>query len=246
MLNLVYDFMTNRSQKVLTEQGLLSALTTSVGTPQGCVISPLLFSIPSSGNFHLIKYADDIVFIELLSKNDVSQMDIAAHDLAGWCHDNDLFLNVSKTKELLLCNLRDNPVYENLIIDGHNVEQVDSFKYLETVIEERLRFQEHSMEVIKKARKRLYIMKKLCARRVSGPLRVQCYTTFIECIFLYHLSTVFGHLSAMSRKSINRVLDLASFLGDYDFNTIETVYERLMKTRCLRLVAAGQMNPVCI
>ena len=68
---------------------------------------------PSSGNFHLIKYADDTVFIELLSKNDVLQMDIPAHDLAGWCHDNDLFLNVLKTKELLLCNLRDNPVHNS-------------------------------------------------------------------------------------------------------------------------------------
>ena len=49
-------------------------------------------------------------FIDLMSKNDVSQMDIAAHNLAGWCRDNDLFLNVSKTKELFLCNLRDIPV----------------------------------------------------------------------------------------------------------------------------------------
>ena len=105
---------------------------------------------------------------------------------------------MSKTKELLLCNLRDNPVHDSLIIDGNNVEQVDSFKYLGTVIDKRLRFQEHSMEVIKKARKRLYIMKKLYAMHVSGPLRVQCYTTFIKCIFLYHLNTVFGHLSAMS------------------------------------------------
>ena len=79
--------------------------------------------------FHLIKYADDTVFIKLLSKNDVLQTDIAAHDLAGWCHDNDLFLNVSKTKELLLCNLRDNLVHNSLIIDGNNVEPVDSFKY---------------------------------------------------------------------------------------------------------------------
>ena len=92
------------------------------------------------------------------------------------------------------------------------------------------------MEAVKKARKRLYMMKKLHARHISVPLRVQCYTTFIECIFLYHLSTVFGHLSAMSRLSINRVIDLAGFLGGCDFNTIETVYERIMKTRCLRLM----------
>ena len=60
-------------------------------------------------------------------------MDIAARYLAGWYHDNDLFLNVLKTKELFLCNLRDNPVHDNLIIDGNSVEQVDSFTYLGTV-----------------------------------------------------------------------------------------------------------------
>ena len=68
--------MTNRSQKVGTEHSLSPALSTSVGTPpQGCVLSPLLFSIyvqqmpkPIHGNFHLIKYADDTMLIELLSK----------------------------------------------------------------------------------------------------------------------------------------------------------------------------------
>ena len=49
----------------------------------------------------------------------------------------------------------------------------------------------------------------------------------------------------MFTKSINRVIDLASFLGSCDFDTIETVYERAMKTRCLRLATAtGQTNPV--
>ena len=243
--------MTNRSQKVLTEQGLSSALATSVGTPQGCVISPLLFSIyaqhmpkPSSGNFHLIKYADDTVLIELLSRSDVSCMGNAAQDLAGWCHDNDLFLNVSKTKELVLCNLRDNPVHDSLVINGNNVEQVDSFKYLGTIIDKKLKFQEYSIEVIKKARKRLYIMKKLYSMHIAVPLRMQCYTTFIECIFLYHLSTLYGHLSSSSRKSLNRVISLAGYLGSCKFDTIEAIYERVMRTRCLRLVATDHADPV--
>ena len=41
IVNRVYDFMTNRSQKVCTEHSLSPALSTSVGTPQGCVLSPL-------------------------------------------------------------------------------------------------------------------------------------------------------------------------------------------------------------
>ena len=78
------------------------------------------------------------------------------------------------------------------------------------------------------------------------PLRVQCYTTFIECIFLYDPSAVFSRLSEMSRKSINRVVDLADFLGGCDFDTIETVHERIIKTRCLKLITTGQTNPVFV
>ena len=102
------------------------------------------------------------------------------------------------------------------------------------------------MKKIKKPWKRLYITKKLYAMHVPGPLRVHCYTTFIECIFLYHLSTVFGHLLAMSWKSINRVIDLAGRLGGCDFDTIKTVYERVVKTRCLRLIATALTNPVFV
>ena len=131
-----------------------------------------MYSIcPSLAPVISIKYADDTVFIEILSKSDASQTDTAAHDMDGWCHDNDLVLNVSKTKELLLSNLRDNPVHDSLIIDGNSVEQVDSFKYLGIVINNKLRFQEHSVEVVKKAQKRLNIMKKLYAMHVSVPLQ---------------------------------------------------------------------------
>jgi hypothetical protein len=249
IINLMYDFMINRSQKVRSGNGLSPLLTTSVGTPQGCVLSPLLFSIyvqhmpkPINGNFHIIKYADDTVLIELLSKNDISCMSDAADQLAVWCDHNDLFLNVSKTKELLLCNLRDNPVHCALNINGNSVEQVESFKYLGTIIDRKLRFHQNTLEVTKKARKRLYIMKKLHAMRISIPLRTQCYSTFIECVFLYHLCTVYGHLSASSKLSINKVINLAGYLSDCSFDSIATVYSRVMGTRCLRLILSGHDN----
>ena len=127
---------------------------------------------PIHGNFHLIKYADDTVLIELLSNGDISNMSHAATELAGWCTDNDLILNVSKTKELMLCNLRDNPVHCNLNINGNDVEQVESFKYLGTVLDQKLRFNKNTAEVTKKARKRLYIMNKLYARHISVPLHI--------------------------------------------------------------------------
>ena len=145
---------------------------------------------PPSANFHLIKYADDAVFIELLHRDDDSCLDIAANDLAGWCTDNDLILNVTKTKSLILSNKRYSPEIGDLKIDDEPVELVDSFKYLGTVIDSKLNFNENSDAINAKTRKRLYIMKKLSSMRISRPLRIRCYLTFIECTLLYHICTL--------------------------------------------------------
>lgn len=80
---------------------------------------------PTVGRYYLSKYADDTVLIELLSRDDVCNMNQTANDRAGWCHDNDLVLNTNnKTKEIFLCNVRDNPIHDALTINGNCAEQV--------------------------------------------------------------------------------------------------------------------------
>ena len=79
------------------------------------------------------------------------------------------------------------------------------------------------------------------------PRYCKAYTwwfTLIECVFLFHLSTVYGHLSATSKKAIDKVINLAGYLGDCEFDSLSTIHNRVMKTRCLRLVASDQDNPV--
>lgn len=43
LIHWIIDFMTNRSQRVLVNNTLSDLLYTSTGSPQGCVLSPLLF-----------------------------------------------------------------------------------------------------------------------------------------------------------------------------------------------------------
>ena len=84
ILNWLYDFLTNRKQRVITSLSTSESLSTSTGSPQGCVISPLLFSMyvvdmPSvNSNIKLVKYADDTVIMELLSDNQSSQLQTVA------------------------------------------------------------------------------------------------------------------------------------------------------------------------
>ena len=164
IINLVYSFMTNRSQCVVTDVGMSSSRSTSVGSPQGCVLSPVLFSLyiqhmptPNHGSYHLIKYADDTILLELMNNNVPSTLPSAAIELVDWFQRNELVLNVGKTKELIFSNARDNPICDNLMINGTSVEQVESFTYLGTVVDSKLNFKSNTEAVVKKARKRLFI-----------------------------------------------------------------------------------------
>lgn len=69
----IIDFLTNRAQRVLVNNTFSGRLHTSTGSPQGCVLSPLLFSLytddckVSQLNCPLVKFSDDIVLLSLLS-----------------------------------------------------------------------------------------------------------------------------------------------------------------------------------
>ena len=244
MLNLIHSFLVNCKQWVATKEAKSLVKTSSTGSPQGCVWSPILFSIyvqdmpvPSMGNYHLIKYADDTILLELCYPNVPSTLPAAAECLTSWFSSQDLLLNVSKTKELIFTNMRDNRACDPLVINGTVVEQVESFVYLGTTVDHKLSFKAHSEAVIKKARKRLFIMKKLSSLGISKPIRMRCYYTFIECVFIYHLCTLFGHISKTCRNSINDVISTASFLADCEVPSLCEVFTRVFKNRCLRMYA---------
>ena len=71
----------------------------------------------------------------------------------------------------------------------------------------------------------------------SEPIRMRCYYTFIECVFIYHLCTLFGHISKTCRNSINDVISTASFLADCEVPSLCEVFNRVFKNRCLRMYA---------
>lgn len=75
---------------------------------QGCVMSPLLYSLYTHDCTSLyptntiIKFADDTTFVGLISNcNEVAYRDEMCI-LVEWCTDNNLSLNIKKTKELVI------------------------------------------------------------------------------------------------------------------------------------------------
>ena len=76
----------------------------NTGAHQGCVLSPLLYSqfthdcMAKHNSNTIINFADDTTVIGLITDNDETAYKEEVRDLAVWCQDNNLSLNMTKTK----------------------------------------------------------------------------------------------------------------------------------------------------
>ncbi len=170
----IQDFLTGRPQVVKVGQFTSNSITLNVGALQGCVLSPLLYSlythdcVSSHSSTSIIKFADNTVVLGLISNNDETAYLDEVERLTSWCQDNCLSLNVSKTKELIVdFRKRHLLPYTPLMISGTPVERVSSFKYLGVNISEDLTWTAHIQTQVKKARQRLYHLRQLRKFRVS-------------------------------------------------------------------------------
>ena len=97
----------DRPQHVVVNGFTSKNIVLNTEVPQGCVLSPILFSIYTNNftcnnmDFSLLKYADDMALVAHV--RDMNSL-AAYHELVGklidWIEESSLELNISKTKEL--------------------------------------------------------------------------------------------------------------------------------------------------
>ncbi|KAI2660444.1 hypothetical protein H4Q32_008007 [Labeo rohita] len=86
----VLDFLTGRSQVVRVGRCVSDSITTNIGAPQGCVLSPLLYSLYTSdcvathSSNTIVKFADDTVVLGFITNNDESAYMDEMKNLASW------------------------------------------------------------------------------------------------------------------------------------------------------------------
>ena len=190
----ILDFLTNRPQTVRIGPYCSSTITLSTGSPQGCVLSPLLYSlythdcIPIHSSNSIIKFADDTTVVGLISGGDESAYRDEVQTLATWCSKNNLELNTGKTKEMVIDFRRNKAKPEPLFINGDEVEQVATFKFLGTTISQDLSWTENTTAIVKKAQQRLHFLRILRKNNLQQNLMVTFYRSTIESVLAYCIS----------------------------------------------------------
>ncbi len=90
----IQDFLTARPQVVKFGQFTSNSITLNIAAPQGCVLSPLLYSlythdcVSTHSSPSIIKFADDTVVLGLINDNDEAAYLDEVERLTSWCQDN--------------------------------------------------------------------------------------------------------------------------------------------------------------
>ncbi|KAK3524355.1 hypothetical protein QTP70_028038, partial [Hemibagrus guttatus] len=203
LCNWILDILTGRPQSVRIGNSFSSTTTLSTGAPQGCVLSPLLFTLLThdctamhSLN-HIIKYADDTTVVGLISKNDKSAYREEVQRLTAWCKANSLSLNVDKTKEMVVDIRRAQSDHYPLFIDGSPVEIVKSTKFLGVHLVENFTCSLNTTSISKKGQQRLYFLRTLRKAYLPPPILTMFYRGTIESVLSSCITAWFWNCTHM-------------------------------------------------
>ena len=132
-------------------------------------------------------------------------------------------MNVKKTKEMPIDFRIARTVIPDLFIDGVKVERVTEFKYLGTVLDNKLNLNKNTDFI----HKIIFCLQMLRSLNVSAAVLCTFYWNCIESVLTFLLLCWFGGLNVKSKSVLNKVVNVCACW------TFSTVLSQVFWQECL-------------
>ncbi|KAL0164970.1 hypothetical protein M9458_040723, partial [Cirrhinus mrigala] len=229
----ITSFLTDRQQLVRLGKFTSSSRTTNTGAPQGCVLSPLLFSpytndcTSKDPSVKLLKFADDTTVIGLIRDGDESAYRQEVKELAVWCSHNNLELNKLKTVEMIV-DFRRNPLHFLTHHHGQHCGYSGEIQDLKWVT--------HIDSIVKKAQQRLYFLRQLKKFNLPQELLRQFYSAVIESVLCTSITVWFGSATKSDIRRLQRTVRTAERIIGAPLPTLQELYTSRVRKRAQKII----------
>ena len=157
------SFLSNRKQRVVVNGKCSDWTAVLSGTPEGSLLSPLLFALfvndlPNKISTNCLLFADDVkLYHKIKTPDDASRLQNDLNTLCQWSSDWRLQLNPQKCKSFTM-SLRRNQILAAYKINDIALERVSFIKDLGIWLDTKLTFGKHIDFAVSKANRAMGIM----------------------------------------------------------------------------------------
>eukprot|EP00061_Rhincodon_typus_P016400 g44596.t1 len=181
----------------------------------------------------IYKFTNDTTIVGRICNNDESNYIREIEGLVTWCNENNLSLNISKTKELVIDFRKKGGEHTPIYVNGTEAERVKSIKFLGVTIIDNLSWTSHVDVTVKKTQQRLFFAR---WPRKFG-MSIRSLTNFYRCTIENKLSGCimawYCNCCVEDHKKLQKVVCTAQTITEANLPSTDSPY----MGRCLRKAA---------